>query len=632
MESRSTILGSREAFRPKQSVVARGRWEKYCLAGILSLAAISYSWALGANGWANAYYSAAVQSGLHDPSAFLFGSADWGNSITVDKPPLSLWIMGLSVRLFGLNTWAMLLPQAALTLGSAALLYTMTRRHLPATVALLSTAVFAATPITLLLARYNNPDPLMVLLMLCALHAGIKATESCQGRHLYLSAGFLSLGFMAKQLQAFLVLPSILLVFCVFSIVIWRARLLSLVAAGLMLISGSLAWPLIVDMVDPRRRPYIGGSSSNSMVELTLGYNGVDRVLKRENDPWSALLPESMRTVETDSGFFRLFNGNYGQEIGWLLLPALLSSLAVLTCVVKKKYTREKSVFAVAAASWLLLTYLVLSFMGSSFHSYYTASLAAPLALCLGLGMELVLGSGRTLWSRLFVFLGMLISAIFSHAMWQISDAYPQWIGQLLLYIGLSASVLVLIPPPAKWVIPAASWLVLCTLMVGPIFCSVITVGSPQTGSNPLSGGISSNPNTLSRFMAGAKSLDPAWATGLAIGNAPGSSLKPVLESSNSSCTWAAATYPGQTAARFQLETNRPIMPLGGFAATDPSPTLEQFQDWVAGGRLCYLVVQPEQLKVPGNSAELLAIHEWVQGAFDPEVIEGFTVYRLTRD
>ena len=130
--------------------------------------------------------------------------------------------------------------------------------------------------------------------------------------------------------------------------------------------------------------------------------------------------------------------------------------------------------------------------------------------------------------------------------------------------------------------------------------------------------------------MGDVKAGDPAWAKGIAIGHAPNATVIETLMAADPACTWAAATYPGQTAARFQLETGRAIMPLGGFAALDPSPTLEQFQDWVASGRVCYLVEQPAQLEVPGNSPELMAIQEWVRTSYMPQQIDGTTVYRLT--
>ena len=214
-----------------------------------------YIWKLDQNGWANAYYSAAVQAGLDNPTAFFFASLDTGNSISVDKPPLSLWVMGVSVRLFGLSSWAILLPQALLTLGSTYLVYALIRRSFPAYSALLGALIFAVTPITVLMARYNNPDPLMIFLMLLAVYAGVRATENAAPRWLLLAAVVLGLGFMAKQLQAFLVLPAILFAFLVFVRMPWRRRISSLAAAGAILVGVSLAWPA-------RRRSDPSGSAS----------------------------------------------------------------------------------------------------------------------------------------------------------------------------------------------------------------------------------------------------------------------------------------------------------------------------------------------------------------------------------
>ncbi|MHC6592117.1 ArnT family glycosyltransferase [Arthrobacter sp. C152] len=597
--------------------------------GILIGAGILYTWALASNGWANAYYTAAVQSGLHDPTAFFFASADWGNSITVDKPPLSLWVIGLSCRIFGLNPWALLLPQVIMTLGSVLLIYKLVKRCCPARTALLASAAFATTPITVLLARYNNPDPLMVVLMLAALCAGISATESGGLRYLLLAASILALGFWAKQLQAFLVLPAIVTIFVFYSSGTWKSKLLSLTASASVLAGGALAWPLLVDLTPSADRPYVGGSLTNSMLELTVGYNGLDRVLKQQADPWSTLLPEAMRNVDSDAGFFRLFNSNYGQEIGWLLVPALISCAAIVLQLFRRKYTRNRATLALASVVWMLTTFFVLSFMGNSFHSYYTASLAAPLALCLAQGAELVLTSIPTAVNRWGTAAALLASFIFYRAMWQLSDAYPELLGSGLFLAGIICIAFLVVPQPLSWIKPAAIWTSAALLAVGPLFCNGLSVTTPQQGSNPLSGGLAKSQYTLSRFMDGIKNDNPAWGKGLAIGNGPSPQLSAYLGGAGPACTWPAATYPGQTAARFQLELHRPVMPLGGFAATDPAPTLRQFQDWVGAGKVCNLVIQPEQLKIPGNSPELLAIHEWVQTNFSPIDVGGTTVYRL---
>ena len=619
--------GTRKAWRGTE---VQPQWERPALLALLLCTSILYIWKLDQNGWANAYYSAAVQAGLDNPTAFFFASLDTGNSISVDKPPLSLWVMGVSVRLFGLSSWAILLPQALLTLGSTYIVYALIRRSFPAYSALLGALIFAVTPITVLMARYNNPDPLMIFLMLLAVYAGVRATENAAPRGLLLAAVVLGLGFMAKQLQAFLVLPAILFAFLVFVRMPWRRRISSLAAAGAILVGVSLAWPLAVDLTPADQRPFVGGSTSNSVLELTLGYNGINRVIQHEADPTAALLPPEIRGEGSDSGFFRLFNPNYGQEIGWLLAPGILSALVILWRLFKRRFNGTQSVLAGIAAVWMITTYTMLSFMGNSFHSYYTASLAPSLALCCAIGAYMMFEVRKRALVRLLVVIGLLLSAICSYAMWRLGVALPPELGTALLAVVLLAATLLGAPAPWPRLERVAGVVAVVGLLVGPIASAFVTAGTPQSGSNPLSGSVTRTEHTLSRFLGDVKAGDPAWAKGIAIGHAPNATVIETLMAADPACTWAAATYPGQTAARFQLETGRAIMPLGGFAALDPSPTLEQFQDWVASGRVCYLVEQPAQLEVPGNSSELMAIQEWVRTSYMPQQIDGTTVYRLT--
>jgi 4-amino-4-deoxy-L-arabinose transferase-like glycosyltransferase len=606
-------------------------WERASLVVLLVCSAALYVWKLDQNGWANAYYSAAVQAGQHDPVAFFYGSSDWGNSITVDKPPLSLWVIGISVRLFGLNSWAILLPQALMTLASTYLIYSFVRTCFPASAALMAGTIFATTPITVLLARYNNPDPLMILLMLSALYAGVRATERARARLIFLAAFLLGLGFLAKLLQAFLVLPALVLIFLGYTVMPWRKRLLSAAAACAILLGTSLAWPLAVDLTPTSVRPFVGGSHNNSMIDLIVGYNGINRVVQHDEEPMVALLPKELRAVDSDAGFFRLFNASYGQEIGWLLAAGLLSVLALGWFLFKRRLDRNQAILACASGVWMISTFSMLSFMGNSFHSYYTASLAPALAICCGIGAHLLLDAPKKVPGRVATVLSLVVSAVCYSAIWQLGAALPSGIGNVLMGIVLVAAALLIAPAPWPHVERAAGWLAITALMMGPVACSVVTAATQQSGSNPLSGSVTSAKNTLSHFLDGVKHGDPEWATGLALGVAPNRELAETIRNADAKCTWAAATYPSQTAARIQLETARPIMPLGGFAAQDPSPDLARFQLWVASNQVCYLVKQPAQLKVPGNSPGLLEIQAWVSDNFASQDIDGVTVYRLVK-
>jgi 4-amino-4-deoxy-L-arabinose transferase-like glycosyltransferase len=606
-------------------------WERASLVVLLVVSAGLYMWKLDQNGWANAYYSAAIQAGQHDALAFFYGSSDWGNSISVDKPPLSLWVIGISVRLFGLNSWAILLPQALMTLGSTYLIYSLVRTCFPASAALMAGAIFATTPITVLLGRYNNPDPLMILLMLSALYASVRATARARARLIFLAAFLLGLGFLAKLLQAFLVLPAMVLIFLCYTLMPWRKKLLAAAAACAILVGTSLSWPLAVDLTPTSARPFVGGSQNNSMLDLIVGYNGINRVVQHEEEPMVALLPKELRAVDSDAGFFRLFNASYGQEIGWLLAAGIVSVLALGWLLFRRQLDRNQAILACASGVWMISTFAMLSFMGNSFHSYYTASLAPPLAICCGIGVHLLLNAPKKVPGRLAAVLSLIISAIFSSAVWRLGAGLPSGIGNVLMGIVLVSAAFLIAPAPWPHVERVAGLLAVIALMLGPLTCSVVTAATPQSGSNPLSGTVTSAKNTLSQFLDGVKHGDPQWATGLALGVAPSRELAETIHDADAKCIWAAATYPSQTAARFQLETSRPIMPLGGFAAQDPSPDLAQFQRWVASNQVCYLIEQPAQLEVPGNSPALLEIQAWVSSNFASQDIEGVTVYRLVK-
>ena len=149
---------------------------------LLAATAALYLWNLSASGWANAFYSAAVQAGASDWTAMLFGSSDAANAITVDKTPAALWVMDVSVRLFGLNPWSVLVPQALAGIGAVALLYAAVRRVSGDGAALLAGAVFALTPTAALIFRFNNPDALMVLLLVTAAYCVQRACEKGSSR------------------------------------------------------------------------------------------------------------------------------------------------------------------------------------------------------------------------------------------------------------------------------------------------------------------------------------------------------------------------------------------------------------------------------------------------------------------
>ena len=258
------------------------RWTRWAIWVLLAATAALYLWALDATGWGNSFYSAAVQAGTQSWQAFFFGSSDAANSITVDKPPLSLWAMVLSARVFGLNYWSVLVPQALMGVASVGMLYLGVKRWYGRVAGLIAGAAFALTPVAVLMFRYNNPDALLVLLLVCAAYATIRATEKASPFWLALAGALVGLGFLTKMSQAFLVLPAFIIVYLVAAPTSVAKRIRDLVIAFIAMVIAGGWWVAIVELMPASSRPYIGGSQSNSIVELILSYNGIGRLTGNE--------------------------------------------------------------------------------------------------------------------------------------------------------------------------------------------------------------------------------------------------------------------------------------------------------------------------------------------------------------
>ena len=260
----------------------RTRWERPALAGLLLASAALHLWGLSASGWANSFYAAAVQAGSVSWRSFFFVAADAGNSISIDKTPLSIWVMALSARLFGMSSWSMLAPQAVMGVAATALVYATVRRWFTPAAALIAGAVLALTPVAVLMFRFNNPDALLTLLLIAAVYAVVRALEQASTRWVLLGGVLVGLAFSTKMLQAFLVVPALVSVYLVCAPTSVRRRLFQLLGAfAAMVVTGGW-WVAAVELTPASARPYVGGSEHNSVLELILGFNGLGRLSGNE--------------------------------------------------------------------------------------------------------------------------------------------------------------------------------------------------------------------------------------------------------------------------------------------------------------------------------------------------------------
>ncbi|MEV1283270.1 glycosyltransferase family 39 protein, partial [Modestobacter sp. NPDC049651] len=317
--------------------LVRGRagdpgWVRPALLALLAGTGLLYLWDLGASGWSNSFYAAAVQAGTQSWEAFFYGSSDAGNSITVDKPPASLWVMEVSARIFGLNPWSLLVPEALMGVATVGVVYLAVRRVVGAGAGLLAGAAMALTPVAALMFRFDNPDALLVLLMSLAAYATMRATERASLRWLVGVGVLLGFAFLTKTLQAVLVVPGFALVYLVAAPASLGRRIRDLLVAGAALVVAGGWWVAVVELVPASSRPYIGGSQTNSVWELIWGYNGLGRLTGDETGSVGGGGAGGGGTWG-ETGLSRLFTAEIGGQVSWLLPAALALLVAGLVAV-----------------------------------------------------------------------------------------------------------------------------------------------------------------------------------------------------------------------------------------------------------------------------------------------------------
>ncbi len=615
------------------------------LTSLLGVTGLLYLWGLGASGWANAFYSAAAQAGSESWKAFFFGSSDMAGSITVDKPPLSLWVMGLSVRIFGLSSWSILVPEALMGVATVALIYVTVRRVTGSPAAgLLAGAITATTPVAVLMFRFNNPDALLVLLLVAASAATLRALESPRAvRWLLLAGSLVGLAFITKMLQAFLVLPALVVGYALFARVGIGRRLLHLLAAfGAMVVAGGW-WVAIVSLWPASSRPYIGGSQTNSILELTLGYNGLGRITGNETGSvGGGRAPAGSMWGQT--GLTRMFGSEVGGQVAWLLPAALILLLAGLWA------TRRHRSSLAALVVWggsLVTTGLVFSLMAGIFHAYYTIALAPLIGAVVAIGAHALWRNGST-WASAVLGLTVIATAGWSFILLERTPDFAPWVRWTVLVVGLAAGgALSLRGRLGRRLLVAAAVGAVVTSLLGPTAYAVQTASQPHSGSLPtagpasqggrLGGGPGGPPNgrLAGPRQNGAPTGPAPGGNGPAAGNlidasTPSAELVATLSQSADSYTWVAAAVGSQVASGYQLATGHSVMPIGGFNGSDPSPTLEQFQADVAAGRIHWFITSRGGFGGPGGSSTSSAITSWVEAAFPSTTVGSITLYDLT--
>jgi 4-amino-4-deoxy-L-arabinose transferase-like glycosyltransferase len=662
---------------PPSATSGTARWYAPALGVLLVATAVLYLVGLSASGWGNAFYAAAAQAGGQSWKAWFFGASDAPASIMVDKPPASLWVLGLSVRLFGLSSWSVLVPQAFMGVGTVGLLTGAVRRWSGPAAGLLAGVALAVTPVAALMFRFDNPDALLCLLLVAGAYAMVRSVDAASARRstwwLVLAAACVGTGFLTKSLQAFLVLPAFLALHLVAGPGTWRRRVLALLPATASLLVAAGWWVAVVELWPASSRPFVGGSQTNSVLELAFGYNGVGRLTGDETGqlggggggagggfggvggpgtgftggPPAAGGGGMGGATSTDS-WSALFTGSMASQVSWLLPAALVLGVALLVLVARSVRSDRRRAGVLLWGGSLVVTAGVFSFAAGIIHPYYSIALAPWIAGLAAVGTVELWRARRVGWPRTVLAGAVAVTAAWSWWLLRETPEFLPWLRVVVLVTGLGAALgLVLAGSvragPRRVVTTGVLAAALVAALGGPAAYAVQTAGTAHTEIIPTAGPSSGFDGRGGRghggfggpggfgAPAGFGRGGPGGAMTLLQASQPSAALTAFLRAGAAGHTWVAATAGSMPAAGYQLASGAPVMPLGGFNGTDPSPTLAQFQALVAAGQVHYFLGEGlSEVPDTGGSGDTVQITAWVEQHFTATTVGGTTVYDLT--
>jgi 4-amino-4-deoxy-L-arabinose transferase-like glycosyltransferase len=612
------------------------RWARPALWAVLALAALLYGWGISSQS-GNSYYSAAVLSGTKSWKAFFFGSLDAGNYITVDKPPLALWVQALAARVIGVNGWSLVGPQVLMGVAAAGVLYATVRRGFEGALgrtgapaaALIAALVLALTPITVAINRDNNPDTLLVLTMVLAAWALQRAVQSGRLGWLLGCAVFIGLGFNTKMFQGYIVLPGFALVYLACASGGLRRRLGHLAAAGVALAVSSLWWMFIVDLWPSSSRPYIGGSTDNTVWDLVIGYNGLGRIFGGSGSGGGG----NSANFGGTAGIGRLFNSIMGGQISWLIPFAAMALVVALILRGRAPRTDRARAALLLWGGWLAVHFAVFSLSEGTFHPYYTTAMAPAIGALVGAGTVAMFTTTRR-WAWALP-ASIAVTGGWAFVLLRRTPSWNPWLAWLVVaatVLAVAGLVIVRLTPRTRSRLALGATIIgLVAALAGPAaYATTTALSGTGDGTNPTArpASASSGPGgsrgpggsggpggsrgpggsgapSGSRPSGGQAPTGMPSSTGSSTGSSadassgrPGgasgqinSQLVAYLQQNQGSATWLVAVNRAQSASSIILETGKPVIAMGGFTGSDPAMTVTKLQQYLKEGKLRYVIL-----------------------------------------
>ena len=609
-------------YRVNKELDKRSWFERWTLLVLLALTGALYLFGALHNGMANSYYAAAVQAASQDWTAWLFGSLDAANYVSVDKPPLATMLMGLSARLFGFSSFSMLLPSVLAGVGSVWLVYGAVKRQFGFTSAVIAGATLMLTPVAALMFGFNNPDAILTLMLTASGYAFLRSLEG-QRPLLWLGlAGlFTGLAFNTKMLQGLMVLPAMVLVYLVFAKPPIVTRFLHVIFAGVIMTMSTLWWSVLVWLTPAGSRPWVGSTNDNNIWSLIFGYNGFGRLLGGRGGgggPGGGHGPGGTG-FGGQTGIFRIFNNDFGPNIAWLLVLALAGGGLMLWILRKTPRTNRGRAAVIFWMLWLLIHIVIFSMTSGVIHPYYVVVMAPAVAALVGISLPFLWGAytRRKPYAWLLpVLVGVTAAIAVIILGYAGTMTWLMWIVGLLGLTGM-IGLLVNLYAPRRWLQNLAIITAISACTLAPTVYTLATVNVAHTGSIPTAG--------LSSTAMRGSNNETSQAD---------SQLVQYLLQHQHGATWLVAVASANESAAIQLTSGQPVMAVGGFNGSDTPLTLEQFKQLVKVGKVKYYAISSHSRGGGGPGSGNNEITTWVKQTGTVVNYGGsdVTLYELSRE
>lgn len=600
-------------YRVNKELDKRSWFERWTLPVLLALTGALYLFGALHNGMANSYYAAAVQAASQDWTAWLFGSLDAANYVSVDKPPLATMLMGLSARLFGFSSFSMLLPSVLAGVGSVWLVYGAVKRQFGFTSAVIAGATLMLTPVAALMFGFNNPDAILTLMLTASGYAFLRSLEGKRPLlWLGLAGLFTGLAFNTKMLQGLMVLPAMALVYLVFTKPPMVTRFLHLMFAGVITTMSTLWWSMLVWLTPAGSRPWVGSTNDNNIWSLIFGYNGFGRLLgghgggggpgggtpPGDGIGGTTTLQTAGSTTQTmvdgagmmpggghgpdgtgfggQTGIFRIFNNDFGPNIAWLLVLALAGGGLLLWILRKTPRTNRGRAAVIFWILWLLIHIVIFSMTSGVIHPYYVVVMAPAVAALVGISLPFLWGAytRRKPYAWLLpVLVGVTAVTTVIILGYAGTMTWLMWTVGLLGFAGM-IGLLVNLYAPRRWLQNSAIITAIAAYTLAPTVYTLATVNVAHTGSIPTAG-------PSSTAMRGSNNES----------SQADSQLVQYLVEHQHGAAWLVAVASANESAAIQLTSGQPVMAVGGFNGSDTPLTLDQFKQLVKDGKVKYYAI-----------------------------------------